>query len=103
MPYLIGILEIVASVHDGFANLPTLWGSEVRKPGKANNFGEGVEEGVKGFFYSYYDGITGLVKDPIQGGKKEVRATSSTRDLALIIFCCMVGICWGDQRFSSKL
>lgn len=27
----------------------------------------------KGFFYGYYDGITGLYKEPIQGAKKDVR------------------------------
>lgn len=27
----------------------------------------------KGFFYGYYDGITGLVKEPVRGAEKEVR------------------------------
>ena len=27
----------------------------------------------KGFFYGYLDGITGLVREPLEGAKKEVR------------------------------
>lgn len=68
----VGVFEIVTSLHDGFANMPKLWGSEVRKPGKIDNFADGLKEGGKGFFYGYFDGIKGLVADPINGAKKEV-------------------------------
>lgn len=30
-------------------------------------------DAIQGFFYGYYDGITGLVKEPMQGAKKGVR------------------------------
>lgn len=83
-------MNIVSSVHEGFQNVPKLYGSDVREPGKVTNFSSGVREAGKvrqlvpsastmltcwrqGFFYGYYDGITGLVREPIQGAKKEVR------------------------------
>ena len=47
-------------------------GSEVRQRGEVKSFGDGVREGAKGLFYGYWDGITGLVTEPIAGGKKEV-------------------------------
>lgn len=67
-----GVLEIVGSVHDGFVNLPKLYGSETRQPGKVRTFQEGIKEGGKGFFYGYYDGIKGLVTEPMKGAEKEV-------------------------------
>ncbi|TFK31981.1 glycosyltransferase family 1 protein [Crucibulum laeve] len=66
-----GIMKIVASVHEGFQNLPTIYGSEVRKPGKVTDFKSGLTEGGKSLFYGYYDGITGLVREPVAGAKKE--------------------------------
>lgn len=66
-----GIMKIVFSVHEGFQNVPELYGSKVRKPGKVTGFTSGLKEGGKSIFYGYYDGITGLIKEPVQGAKKE--------------------------------
>ncbi|KAF9464545.1 glycosyltransferase family 1 protein [Collybia nuda] len=66
-----GVVKIVVSVHEGFHNAPKLYGSEVRKPGKVTDFKSGVKEAGKGLFYGYYDGITGLVREPVEGAKKE--------------------------------
>ncbi|EPQ50594.1 UDP-Glycosyltransferase/glycogen phosphorylase [Gloeophyllum trabeum ATCC 11539] len=66
-----GIADILFSVQEGFSNLPKLYGSEVRAPGKVTNFKSGLKEGGKGLFYGYYDGITGLVREPLEGAKKE--------------------------------
>ncbi|THU98408.1 glycosyltransferase family 1 protein [Dendrothele bispora CBS 962.96] len=66
-----GLLKIFTSVHEGFHNAPKLYGSEVRESGPVNDFSSGLKEAGKGFFYGYYDGITGLVKEPIRGAKKE--------------------------------
>ncbi|KZT54368.1 glycosyltransferase family 1 protein [Calocera cornea HHB12733] len=66
-----GIMNIISNVHEGFQNLPTLYGSEVRKPGKITDIRSGVEEGAKSLFYGYYDAITGLVKEPVKGAEKE--------------------------------
>ena len=44
---LIGIMKIVFSVHEGFQNVPQLYGSKVRKPGKVTGFTSGLKEGGK--------------------------------------------------------
>lgn len=59
-------------MYEGFDALPKMMGSEVRQRGQVDNFGSGVVEGGKGLFYGWWDGITGLVTEPIAGGKKEV-------------------------------
>ncbi|KAJ7221581.1 glycosyltransferase family 1 protein [Mycena pura] len=66
-----GVMDIVASVHEGIYNVPKLYGSNVRKTGKVTDFASGLKEGGKGLFYGYYDGITGLVREPYEGAKKE--------------------------------
>ncbi|KAJ4479995.1 glycosyltransferase family 1 protein [Lentinula aciculospora] len=65
-----GVMKIVSSVHEGFHNMPKLYGSDVRQPGKVTDFSTGVKEAGKGLFYGYYDGITGLVREPWQGAQK---------------------------------
>jgi sterol 3beta-glucosyltransferase len=79
---MVGVMDIVQSIHEGFYNVPKLYGSEVREHGKVTNFTSGIKEGSKGLFYGYYDGITGLVREPLKGAKEEVRvylSNSSTR------------------------
>ncbi|KAJ7700822.1 glycosyltransferase family 1 protein [Mycena rosella] len=66
-----GVMDIVSSVHEGFYNTPKLYGSKVRKAGKVTDFTSGLKEGGKGLFYGYYDGITGLVREPYEGAQKE--------------------------------
>jgi len=66
-----GVMDIVSSVHEGFYNTPKLYGSKVRKTGKVTDFTSGLKEGGKGLFYGYYDGITGLVREPYEGAQKE--------------------------------
>ncbi|KAJ3732112.1 glycosyltransferase family 1 protein [Lentinula guzmanii] len=65
-----GVMKIVSSIHEGFHNMPKLYGSDVRQPGKVTDFSSGVKEAGKGLFYGYYDGITGLVREPWQGAQK---------------------------------
>ncbi|KAK0185951.1 glycosyltransferase family 1 protein [Armillaria mellea] len=66
-----GALKIVTSIHDGFQNAPKLFGSQIREPGKVINFSSGLKEAGKGFVYGWYDGVTGLVSEPIKGAKKD--------------------------------
>ncbi|KAJ7778801.1 UDP-Glycosyltransferase/glycogen phosphorylase [Mycena maculata] len=66
-----GVMDIVSSVREGFYNTPKLYGSKVRKTGKVTSFASGLKEGGKGLFYGYYDGITGLVREPYEGAQKE--------------------------------
>lgn len=51
-----------------------MMGSTVRERGPIDDFKSGVVEGGKGLMYGWWDGITGLVTEPIEGGKKEVRS-----------------------------
>jgi hypothetical protein len=44
---LSGVMDIVASVHEGFYNAPKLYGSKVRKTGKVTGFASGLKEGGK--------------------------------------------------------
>ncbi|CAK5281074.1 unnamed protein product [Mycena citricolor] len=82
-----GVIDIVSSIHQGVANVPKLYGSKVRKAGKVGNFADGVKEGGKGLFFGYYDGITGLVREPYEGAQKEVlwRAFKSQYSLTQFI------------------
>ncbi|KAI5118322.1 hypothetical protein M0805_006605 [Coniferiporia weirii] len=66
-----GVVEIITSVQEGLYQLPSLYGSEVRQTKPVDGLKSGIREAGKGLFYGYYDGITGLVKEPVQGGKKE--------------------------------
>ncbi|KAG7086366.1 hypothetical protein E1B28_002326 [Marasmius oreades] len=66
-----GVMKIVSSIHEGFQNLPELYGSEVRQPGQVKDFSSGLREAGKGLYYGYYDGITGLVTEPWKGAQKE--------------------------------
>lgn len=45
--YILGVMEIVSSVHEGFYNAPKLYGSAVRKPGKVTDFTSGLREAGK--------------------------------------------------------
>ncbi|KAJ7272823.1 UDP-Glycosyltransferase/glycogen phosphorylase [Mycena rebaudengoi] len=66
-----GVMEIVSLTHEGLYNAPKLYGSEVRKTGKVTSFSSGLKEGGKSLFFGYYDGITGLVREPLAGAKKD--------------------------------
>lgn len=46
--YILGVMEIVSSVHEGFYNAPKLYGSAVRKPGQSDGLHEWFERGRKG-------------------------------------------------------
>lgn len=42
-----GVMRIVSSIHEGFDNMPKLYGSDVRKPGKVTDLSSGIREGGK--------------------------------------------------------
>ena len=42
-----GIYKIVIGTHEGFVNLPTLYGSEVRKSGPVKGIASGIKEAGK--------------------------------------------------------
>ncbi|KAF8589708.1 glycosyltransferase family 1 protein [Ramaria rubella] len=70
-PLNICIMNIITSVHEGFHNAPRLYGSQVREQEQVTDFSSGVKAGGKALFHGYWDGITGLVTEPLEGAKKE--------------------------------
>ena len=74
----LGIAGIILDVHAGVETITSKLGSNVRERGPVDDFQSGVMEGGKGLWYGWWDGITGLVTEPVEGGKKEVRGRSST-------------------------
>ena len=65
------MLDLVVGVYEGIDNIPKMMGSPVRQRGTVDSFSSGVKEGSKGLFFGWWDGITGLVTEPIHGAQKE--------------------------------
>jgi hypothetical protein len=56
----------------GFRNAPKLYNDDtVRKPEKVNSFESGLRVAGKEFGLGFYDGISGLVTQPLRGAQKE--------------------------------
>ncbi|KAH8114206.1 glycosyltransferase family 1 protein [Phellopilus nigrolimitatus] len=66
-----GVMNIILSIHEGLHNMPQLYGSDIRERDTVDGFASGVKTAGKGLYYGYYDGITGLVREPLEGAKKE--------------------------------
>ncbi|KAG9051113.1 hypothetical protein FS837_011959 [Tulasnella sp. UAMH 9824] len=66
-----GMVKLVDSVQEGFQNVPTMYGTNIRRVGKIHDWKSGFIEGGKSFLYGWYDGITGLVTEPIRGHEQE--------------------------------
>lgn len=65
-------LDFTLALAKGFHNAPKLYGDEtVRKPDKITDLSSGVRAAGKEFGLGLYDGIAGLVTQPIKGAKKE--------------------------------
>ncbi|CAE6468716.1 unnamed protein product [Rhizoctonia solani] len=62
-----GILE---GLHHGLNNAPKIYGGQVREPGKITGFRSGVREGRKSMVMGFYDGLTDIVREPVDGFKK---------------------------------
>jgi len=63
--------SIVYDVWEGIDNLPGMLGSDVREKGKITDFASGCKEAGLGLGYGLWDGIAGLVTEPIVGAKRE--------------------------------
>ncbi|KFY41168.1 hypothetical protein V494_03176 [Pseudogymnoascus sp. VKM F-4513 (FW-928)] len=56
----------------GFHNAPKLYGDDtVRPQERVTDFQSGLKAAGKGFGYGFYDGISGLVTQPMRGAEKE--------------------------------
>ncbi|KAL8868148.1 MAG: hypothetical protein Q9198_008283, partial [Flavoplaca austrocitrina] len=65
-------MDFTLSLARGFHNAPRLYGDEnVRHPDKVTGIQSGLRTAGKEFGYGVYDGVTGLVTQPIKGAKQE--------------------------------
>lgn len=64
-------MDVSLALARGFHNVPKLYGEQVRPVERVTGFKSGLTAASKEFGYGLYDGITGLVTQPVQGAKKE--------------------------------
>ncbi|CAG8958393.1 hypothetical protein HYFRA_00011070 [Hymenoscyphus fraxineus] len=65
-------MDFTLGIARGFHNAPKLYGDDtVRPQEKVTDFQSGLKAAGKEFGYGFYDGITGLVTQPIRGAEKE--------------------------------
>ncbi|KAK4555729.1 hypothetical protein LTR86_006949 [Recurvomyces mirabilis] len=65
-------MDFTMNLTKGFHNAPKLYGDDtVRKADQVTDFKSGVKAATKEFGYGMFDGITGLVSQPLRGAQKE--------------------------------
>ena len=65
----------------GLETLPLLYGTEERRTRtKVTGIGSGLVAAGKGFAFGIYDGVTGMVRDPMRGAQTEVSLGLDRRD-----------------------
>lgn len=65
-------MDFTLGIARGFHNAPKLYGDDtVRPQAKVTDFQSGLKAAGKEFGYGFYDGITGLVTQPLRGAEKE--------------------------------
>ena len=65
-------MDFTLALARGFHNAPKLYGDDtVRNPDKVTGFKSGLKTAGKEFGLGFYDGITGLITQPIKGAKHE--------------------------------
>lgn len=60
----------IYDLYEGFDNVPGLIGSDTRGKGKITGWKSGFKEGGIGLGYGLWDGIAGIVTEPIVGAKQ---------------------------------
>ncbi|KAG8416119.1 hypothetical protein J3459_013781 [Metarhizium acridum] len=64
--------NLVVALAQGFHNAPRLYGDDtVRRPTRVTGIRSGLVASRREFVYGLYDGVTGVVRLPIQGTKNE--------------------------------
>ena len=65
-------MDFSLALSKGFHNAPKLYGDEtVRKSDQVTDFASGQKAAWKEFGFGLYDGVTGLVTQPVKGAQKE--------------------------------
>lgn len=98
-------MDFTLSLAKGFHNAPKLYGDEtVRKPEKITSLSSGLRAAGKELGYGFYDGITGLVTQPMAGAKKEGASgfvKGFGKGIGGIVFKPGAAI-WGVPGYTSK-
>ncbi|KAI4728751.1 UDP-Glycosyltransferase/glycogen phosphorylase [Aureobasidium sp. EXF-10728] len=66
-----GLVDIPFALAEGLKNAPAMYGDKPRDFGAVTDWKSGGAVAGKGLFFGLYDGITGLVVEPVKGAKKE--------------------------------
>ena len=66
-----GLFGIIHDIYQGFDNIPGKMGSDVRARGQIRGWKSGLKEAGLGLGYGIWDGITGMVTEPIVAVKEE--------------------------------
>ncbi|CAE7079432.1 unnamed protein product [Rhizoctonia solani] len=67
----LGAQSTLQGFSQGMANLPRLYGGQVRDRKKVNGVGSGMVEGTKSLLFGAYDGINDLFMEPVRGYKEK--------------------------------
>ena len=98
-------MDFTLSLAQGFHNAPKLYGdTTVRKQEKITDLQSGLRAAGKEFGYGFYDGISGLVTQPIAGAQKEGFAgfiKGAARGMAGVVLKPGAGV-WGIPGYTAK-
>jgi hypothetical protein len=98
-------MDFTLSLARGFHNAPKLYGDDtVRRSEKIVDLHSGLRAARKEFSYGFYDGITGLVTQPLAGAKKEGAAgfiKGAAKGFGGLILKPGAGI-WGLPGYTAK-
>ncbi|KIW95605.1 uncharacterized protein Z519_04190 [Cladophialophora bantiana CBS 173.52] len=98
-------MDFTLSLAKGFHNAPKLYGDDtVRQNEKIVGLHSGLRVAGKEFGYGFYDGITGLVTQPLAGAKKEGAAgffKGAAKGLGGLVLKPAAGI-WGLPGYTAK-
>lgn len=98
-------MDFTLSLAKGFHNAPKLYGDEtVRKSDKVVDLQSGLKAAGKEFGYGFYDGITGLITQPLAGARKEGAAgfiKGAAKGFGGLILKPGAGI-WGLPGYTAK-
>jgi UDP:flavonoid glycosyltransferase YjiC (YdhE family) len=98
-------MDFTMALAKGFHNAPKLYGDDTVRPAERIT---GVQSGFKAagkeFHYGFYDGITGLVTQPLKGAEKEGAAgffKGAAKGIGGLILKPTAGI-WGIPGYAAK-
>ncbi|OCT51454.1 sterol 3beta-glucosyltransferase [Cladophialophora carrionii] len=98
-------MDFTLSLAKGFHNAPKLYGDDtVRQNEKIVGLHSGLKVAGREFGYGFYDGITGLVTQPLQGARKEGAAgffKGAAKGIGGLMLKPAAGI-WGLPGYTAK-